>query len=234
MAFGFRAWGLSRRGQRPDNQDAFAIDGETIAIEERVVARVVGERGEGVTFFVADGVGGSPGGRWAADKAVALSSTEPHPSDFRSLENKLAAVSTAIREGAPNGWRPATTICGIILNSKLSVAFNVGDSRVYGFVGDDILQLSSDHRSRTMDNAITRFLGGSRAQALPDVVDLQGSKWSAFLLCSDGFYEELQLNEMRLLTEVSPPDALLTLSEMALDRGTADNLTALFISLQAP
>eukprot|EP01036_Dinobryon_divergens_P033746 gene33746-43610_t len=217
-------WGtqVALRGvvAKPDNQDAFAVAGEVIAIEGQVISRAGDFGPSGVTFFVADGVGGSPGGRWAADRAVTLCSLEPQPIDVRGLENMLAEISRSIREEAPNGWRPATTLCGMIVNSGLNVAFNVGDSRVYGFSGNEVFQLSSDHRSRTVGSAITRFLGGSRAQAVPDVFDLREMEWSAFLMCSDGFYEELQLRELRLLTEISPPDALLALSAIALELGS--------------
>ena len=183
-----------------------------------------------VAFIVADGVGGRDGGRWAAERAAERLGSEIYDLNSKaSVDAAVTETSNFIRNEAPEPWQPATTAAGVALSENRIVVFGVGDSRVYGFDEAGITQLTVDHRSRTDSRAITRFLGGPPFQCIPDTCELDWATWHGFLICSDGFYDCLSTIDLGLLREISPPVALDELMQLALERGSTDNLTAVYV-----
>ena len=142
----------------------------------------------------------------------------------------IATASDSIRFNAPNAWRPATTAAGIVLSLGEVLVFGIGDSRVYGIDKAGVAQLTVDHRSRTDSRAITRFLGGEHAQSIPDIRTLSTTIWLGFLICTDGFYAHLTTIELGIFRELDPKIALINLMDVALERGSTDNLTAVYVS----
>lgn len=232
MVATFRAWGTTRCGNRQENQDRFSLAGLEPNESEGVLFREGRICEDGVAFVVADGVGGREGGRWAAQRAVGyLGGGTYSPSSSSTVEKRLATASNSIRADAPNAWRPATTAAGIVLSLGEVIVFCIGDSRVYGLDVAGATRLTVDHRSRTDSRAITRFLGGEHAQSIPDISKLSNSDWLGFLICTDGFYAHLTTIDLGMFRELDPRTALVNLMDVALERGSTDNLTAVYVSV---
>ena len=223
-----RCWGLTERGPRRENQDAIAFTG-TDAIEDGRVVEWAWPLNDGVALaLLADGVGGSSDGRWAARTAVA------HLAGRRIGANRRAEVEAAIRdssEGVATRGRgpgsPTTTLAGLAFGDGSILAFNVGDTRIYSIGnGESPRQVSVDHRSRTDSRSISRFLGGLPAHATPSISEVQLSRGAAYLVCTDGLYAFVPEQELLLACSADPAAALVALVTSALDRGSNDNASA--------
>ena len=183
----------------------------------------------GLVCAVADGVGGRPGGHWAAHTVVAcLAETLVAGNTIQAVSAVLAAANERLTGGRGRGPGPATTVAGISCSMEQIVVFNIGDSRVYELNGSGAHLLSVDHRSRTDARSITRFLGGSSAHAIPQITNAGPPSARNFLICSDGFHSFLRESDFSLFLELDPAQALKALVEMSLDGGSNDNLSAIF------
>ena len=109
-----------------------------------------------------------------------------------------------------------TTVAGLglvcIAGSDHWVVFNVGDSRVYRFVGDALVQMTVDHtevaelvaagavaaadaHTHPRRHVVTRALGSDPAPE-PDVWVFPPTAGERFLICSDGLFLELSEAEI--------------------------------------
>ncbi|MCL2514819.1 MAG: protein phosphatase 2C domain-containing protein [Microbacteriaceae bacterium] len=169
-------------------------------------------------FFVADGMGGHSFGDRASQAAIAAlaeyvpGGSEPTPDDVLAA---VASANTAVRAlSAPDDTGPAvagTTLTGVAHVATDSgphwMVVNVGDSRVYGWDGRSLTQLTVDHSAvqELVDagaitpeqaarhperNVITRALGADDS-VQPDVWLLPPGAVRTFLICSDGLTKEL-------------------------------------------
>ena len=238
------AWGAATdTGQRAENQDSF-------------LARPP-------VFAVADGMGGHAAGRQASVVAVdrlartAEAVTETAPLTVDVLREGLHGADDDIRRAASSlgdARGMGTTVAGVALvddpgHGPCWAVFHVGDSRVYLFGEDGLVQLSTDHSvvQELVDmgmisaaaaavhpqrHLVTRALGvGPPAEA--DVVLLPVEAGRRFLVCSDGLTGELEDGEIaRLLAETSDPQAAAgRLVRTAVDRGASDNVTAVVVEV---
>jgi serine/threonine protein phosphatase PrpC len=225
-------WAVTRRGRRNENQDAIQTTGHPPLSEEQVCSFQRDIDRDGIVVAVADGVGGQPGGRLASRTGLEELCRAPIAYNGRvALERAIAlANERVVALAGPNG-RPASTLAGISFGVDRFIAFNIGDTRVYSFHNNRPALLSVDHRSTVDARSITRFLGGSSAQATPQVREVP-PETSAFLICSDGFYDFLKTDDLSLPRKLNPSDALQILVEMALANGSHDNLSAVYCSIE--
>ncbi|WP_349899385.1 PP2C family protein-serine/threonine phosphatase [Parafrigoribacterium soli] len=222
-------------------------------------------------FVVADGMGGHSFGDRASQAAIAAfagvfdPAKATHPDTVldtirRANEAVLALTAGPGLEGTVSG----TTLVGLALVELEAtagchwMAFNVGDSRVYGWDGRSLSQLSVDHSAvqelvdqgeitkseaakHPMRNVVTRALGAD------DDVDADVWLFSAgdrqtFLLCSDGLTKELSDDEIARIivfhnAASTESDALApTLAERlvnaAIAAGGSDNVTVVVVESQ--
>jgi len=209
---------------------------------------------------VADGMGGHAAGDVASAMAVeVMAQLDGQPDDLRPdevvaalLRANEAIVYSAAQESQRLGM--GTTIAGVALvrvgGSAHWAVFNVGDSRVYRFFQDELVQATVDHseveelvlagritpaeaRVHPDRNIITRSLG----TVPPPQVDIWVTPpvpGERFLVCSDGLVNEVEDGELaeilRRLDE--PAQAATTLMELALERGARDNVSVLVVSLE--
>ncbi|MBI2709779.1 MAG: serine/threonine-protein phosphatase [Actinobacteria bacterium] len=211
-------------------------------------------------YGVADGMGGHQAGEVAAAMAVAILSDRVVEGDRESL---LDAVRAANREIYSSAGEDAerrgmgTTICAVCLvqtgrepPEDDEVAWvNVGDSRLYLYRDDDLLQLSTDHSlvedlratGQLTDeeaavhphrNVVTRALGIDADVQIDSgaVVPFTGDR---FLLCSDGLYEELSSDQMAaaLRRLADPGEAADELVRQAVEHGGRDNVTVVVVDV---
>lgn len=228
------AWVSDRGAVRAENQDSvLVIDLEAVP---------------GCVLLVADGMGGHPDGRLAADiaTAAAADTLEQAPDPAAALVEAVAAANRAIGERAVPDERGrslgTTLVAAVVSGGRASVA-NVGDSRAYLVRGAVATQLSVDHswvaeqvraRILTEDEAlrhprrsrVTRALLGAPVE--PDLFEVSLRTGDVLLLCSDGLWESLPASRIaELLGGDAPLDELVgALVDAALDAGSTDNVTA--------
>jgi protein phosphatase len=209
---------------------------------------------------VADGMGGHAAGDRAS--AAAVEHLRPRKGitflDIETLESSLAAAANDIdtlAEGIPVGVGTTVTGAALMLIDELPVfaVFNIGDSRVYSIVGNDLVRVTTDHsvvqelvdagiidaseaESHPESNVITRALG-FRDDPRPDVVMVPARAGLRLLICSDGLTKELGDDRIRLhLAAGMPADETAgALIDAALAAGGRDNVTVAVVDvLEAP
>lgn len=221
----------STAGRRPQNEDFVAAD------------RPSGARG-GHEFAaaVADGVGGGPGGRLAAEVTV-----RAFLEGYFGLPVTLGAERAAGRAlQAINRWLHvqscqceqlrgmATTFSAVLLRGREGYVLHVGDSRVYRLRDAQLQRLTEDHVHPHPD--LRHVL--RRAVALEDSVHADVSRHALrvhdrFLLCTDGVHGSLGDARMRavLMAREDPQSTALQIVEAAVDAGSRDNVTALVLDI---
>lgn len=210
-------------------------------------------------YFVADGMGGHAGGALASRAAVTVLRDRLVGGRAVSPEQVFDAVQAAnaavaeLGAGHDGAGRAGTTLAGAVLvepsPGRLEwLIVNVGDSRVYGWDGRALQQLTRDHSAvqeyldlglitaaeaaRHPDrNVITRALG------MDDSVDFddRGERpqdWAALLVCSDGLTRELDDAEIAGMLAAAvdgPASAVPAILAEALARGARDNVSIVVV-----
>jgi protein phosphatase len=139
-----------------------------------------------------------------------------------------------------------TTLTGILFHEDRGHIVHVGDSRVYLFRAGTARQLTNDHSwlneqvqagllseeeaaHSDLKHIITRSVGFER-EVQADLVTINVSPGDAFLLCSDGLSNYLDLDELTTLArEHYFADLPRICAQIALDRGGEDNITVIVI-----
>lgn len=216
-------------------------------------------------FLVADGMGGHARGDKASQEAVRVMGERVGSGMIVSSDDVLAAIDAANRavralsSQHDTGVSVAgTTIAGVVRISAGDgdeprwMVVNVGDSRVYGWDGRTLTQLSVDHSAvqELVDagelepeeaerhperNIITRALGAADDVDV-DVWLLPIGGRQSFLVCSDGLNKELPDEHIaRILAESGALDGSVAdrLVEAALAAGGRDNITVIVVESQS-
>ncbi len=163
-------------------------------------------------FIVADGLGGVTGGQIASTVAVDtfLEAFEINPeisyealySCILTVQNKLVKM----RKEIPEYSKMATTLVVLLTDGKKAIWGHLGDSRLYRFEKKKLKEITDDHsvafasylagegtyddiRVSPDQNKLTRSLGNPEKfnPQISEVINCH--KKSAFLLCTDGFWE---------------------------------------------
>lgn len=209
-------------------------------------------------FAVADGLGGHAAGEIASGFAVThlgklAGRDDLHSDEIQAAiaETNAAILASSARHGEQVGM--GTTVAGLAVirvgGTEHWLAFNIGDSRIYRYADQQLIQLSVDHsevaelmalgritpaqaRSHPMRNVVTRSLGTDPAPT-PDLWVFPPSSGDRFLLCSDGLTLELEDAEICaiLAAQPRPQEAADRLVERAVGAGGRDNVTAIVIDL---
>lgn len=170
-------------------------------------------------WIVADGMGGHEHGELASQAAIGVFSDAlmTRPVHAREVLSLLRDANEAVR-ALPGDGVAGTTLSGIAVVTVEGagphwMAFNIGDSRTYGWNGRALEQQSVDHsvlqelidagepltdeqaRAHPQRNVITRALGAS-ANVEADVWLLPLRGRQTFLLCTDGLTKELPDDEI--------------------------------------
>lgn len=204
-------------------------------------------------LLVADGMGGAPAGDVASQiAATTLRDAFPRlpesdlaqalKSAYRKANDAIYNAGLADAEQAGMG----TTLTAALLHGKYATIANVGDSRAYLLRGGGITQITQDHTVVAEDvasgkikpaqaqndprrNQLTHALGTRQRleTRLPNIFELALLPGDRLLLCSDGLYEVVdQVDMQRLLGSQEAEAAAISLVDLARERGTSDNATA--------
>ncbi len=168
-------------------------------------------------YIVADGMGGHQAGEVASKMAIKiiektlLKHQAPDDSDNDIEFPEVQTVSKAIEDtnisinqsnndrGLLKGKGMGTTVvgCWYLSRAKMSIIFNVGDSRAYSFYKDELTQITTDHSllqlwkdkcfegDQPPANVLTKALG-PYPEVAPDILLYPGKKGEIIFLCSDG------------------------------------------------
>jgi PPM family protein phosphatase len=190
-------------------------------------------------WVIADGLGGHRGGEIASRSAVdaVLSSFGKSPQlDPQTLQGHLKAAQSAVLNAQtvePGLSTMRTTIVILIADATGALWAHMGDSRLYFFENGAIASQTRDHsvvqmmvdagelapaqiRHHEDRNRVLRCLGNPEADFRPAVHSEQTilHKGSAFLLCTDGFWENVLESEMTVdLAKAAGPTEWLNLME---------------------
>jgi len=215
-------------------------------------------------FLVADGMGGHAQGDVASQTVVRVFDEHIErdvPSTPERILDAIHSSNDAVRDlSAVDDYGAAvsgTTLAGVALVDAGDdvgyhwMAFNVGDSRIYTWDGDELHQLSVDHSAVqemfdagliTLEeaekhperNVITRAIGADE-YVDADVWLLPASGHHTFLVCSDGLTKELEPGDIAAILKSHAPsdedarDLADVLVDEALERGGRDNVSVVLI-----
>ncbi len=207
---------------------------------------------------VADGLGGHAAGEVASgiavDRLAELSRTHSvHPDDVTAA---IADANHRILEqmrAHPENEGMGTTVTGLGIvdlgGAPHCVVFNVGDSRVYRFVGDTLERVTVDHSeveelqaaglisaqdaaTHPRRNVVTRCLG-SFPGPTPDLWVHAPRGDERYVVCSDGLTNEVADHDIAdtLRRHPDPGAAADALLAQALAAGGRDNIAVIVVDL---
>lgn len=223
------------------------------ASELGLSADAAGPAATGFLLAVADGMGGHQGGAVASQIAIETViktvGHDPGPDPavvlkqaFRNANDAIYADGEAAGQDDPMG----TTLVAAVLRGKYATIASVGDSRAYLVRANALTQITKDHSlveeqvargALTADqakqsprrNILTHALGQRPRldPKLPEIFELTLLPQDRLLLCTDGFYDVIDDREyVRTLLEFDPAAAAKHLIQLAVERGTSDNVSA--------
>ena len=174
------------------------------------------EKDGALLFAVADGLGGHGSGEIASGITVAELTRrfDDDPLAFDLREAILSANSLILDKQEETGVKMRSTVVAVLIRDGKAVVANAGDSRAYFFLGDELAFQTTDHsvsqmavqvgeitqdqiRGHEDRNILTRALGSTRNLKV-DVARLNDSAFDRILLCSDGFWEYVMDDELRI------------------------------------
>jgi serine/threonine protein phosphatase PrpC len=223
-------------GLRPVNEDCLGIripEGELLAVK-------------GLALVIADGVSAADAGKEAGEICVLgfLNDYYATPDDWPVKPAATRVLSSLnewlFSEGGLFSEDRKSLICALsalVLKGRAVHVFNVGDTRVYRMRGAALEQVTQDHTARGTGSR--RFL--ARAMGLDLNLDLDHWREDAhegdvYLLTTDGVHDHVGRREMEDLVAAGSDDFDLTcrgLGELALQRGSTDNLSAQLVRVES-
>jgi len=185
-------------------------------------------------LVIADGVGGKPAGKTAADLAVrTFRDTVDTAAEFpeRELVSAVELAHYAIVEQSrrdPAKTEMACTLDAASLHPDgLVIGAHVGDSRVYYRPWDGLaVPLTTDE---AVEGALLQSLGGVTTQVKPETWKQRAQPGDRVVLATDGLWSALTDTMVTALImgtkHLTPPDAARVLVETGLYAGATDNVT---------
>jgi PPM family protein phosphatase len=207
-------------------------------------------------FVVADGLGGHDAGEVAsrvAVDAVMTSWAAAKGDPAKALRAAARIANTAVVDEGITSGHPGmgTTLTALTVTGAELFIAHIGDSRVYRHRGDSCVQLTTDHsrvgemvrmKLITAEQAarhparsqLTRSLGAGLVVQI-DLVRDRVEVGDTFILCTDGLWDEVGNAEIASLfaadRQTSRLDAADRLVALAIERGSADNVTAVVVTV---
>ena len=221
-------------------------------------------------MIVADGMGGEAAGEIASMMAITIGvnlrlnavkwNLKINEQEARDLMDRACGMIHQIDEALAQRARsdPALQRMGTTLTTTYSVGddlflFHVGDSRVYLYRGDRLLQLTHDHTvaqalvdaghiaaeevaSHRMRHCLTNVMGSQTNQLHVEMLQLRLLDRDRILLCTDGLTEMTREDEiLELLRRIEDSgEACRALVDLALQHGGKDNVTVLIARYHIP
>ncbi len=143
------------------------------------------------------------------------------------------------------GKHMGSTLVGVVFTNDLFVTwFHVGDSRLYRWRDETLVQLTEDHSAYTAwvnegcageepgRNLVTRSIG-PREYVIPEINWGKGREGDIYILCSDGLNDMIGNNEISQILEKSDSvnNMTVNLLNAALEAGGNDNISIIACKL---
>jgi serine/threonine protein phosphatase PrpC len=224
------------------------------------VALVASKRAPGcVLAIVCDGMGGKTGGAIAAQQVVTTATNlfqdfSPNDTPVETLMRAIAEEAhTIIKLSALSSEKePHSTMVAVVVQSDSANWAHIGDSRLYHYRGERLMNMTVDHsyvnqlvaegrlaqedaKNHRLSNVITNAIG---TEKMPDITFGGTAPLDAgdcFLLCTDGLWHYFSDEE---IGEVLASQAPRVASEMLIDEartragGKGDNCSLAIIKLE--
>ncbi|HEV2066184.1 MAG TPA: protein phosphatase 2C domain-containing protein [Thermomicrobiales bacterium] len=214
--------------------------------------------GPGFLLAVADGMGGLERGEVASHLAIELLNdlfARDRPEDVaQALKQAYRRANDAIYRQSidnPQGGGMGTTLVSAVIQGKYATIANVGDSRAYLIRANQLTQVTQDHsvvadqvakghireeeaRTSPQRNLLTHALGTHESldRRMPSVYELTLLPEDRLLLCSDGFFDVLEMKDyLGNVTLDDPQASAVRLAALATERGTTDNVSAVVVAV---
>jgi protein phosphatase len=212
-------------------------------------------------FFgmVADGMGGHQAGEIASSIACETAHeymrSHAREGDISSiLENCIQALQVAILQAAernPKYSGMGTTATMIFIHEGHMYYGHIGDSRLYHFRNNRLLQCTSDNTlvnemvkegkiteaeaaNHGMKHVLTQALGTVK-EIRPEVSEkgVPIENGDIFFLCSDGIYDVLQPSEIEKLLQMSSSEfAMECIKALCIQRKASDNFSCILVEIR--
>lgn len=245
---------------RANNEDNYSINGKHKKIDVNIQSVDDTSYNDGLLLEVCDGMGGEEDGEIASFTAVELSRelykafNNSDSVQYNEIINKYVKKSNQricqILESRDRN-RSGSTFALVYIKNKTVYTYSLGDSRVYIFKDNKLIQITEDHTlamrkykaniytkeeliSSADSHKLTLFLGvdnkgrGLNAEVYEPFEIVSGCK---ILICSDGLYDMCSEDEIKNIltnTEKNTAEALLN---KALENGGIDNITCIVAEL---
>ncbi len=252
---------------RSVNEDNFYLNGIFISssMNEKSIPLDINEADSFFLFAVSDGMGGETHGNKAS--FTAMNELKKAHNLIRSnndgnIEECINGINSYINNtnkliynlSLEYGARIGTTFAALLLYDGRAQALNLGDSRVYHFRDNEIIQLTKDHTeaerlirlgilspeeasNSPRRNMLSRYLGISPEEGTveADVSDsFSVEKGDVFLLCTDGLTSMVkdELIKNIISSENLPSKIAPKLIDEALKKGGFDNITCIVVKIE--
>ena len=203
-------------------------------------------------WAVADGMGGHDAGNVASGMIAEALSQLARPqrlSDFiTAVEESIGDVNRRLLEYSEimlEGRVVGSTFVGLLVCGEVGMCLWMGDSRLYRYRRNELVQLSRDHsevaelvrsgvitpeeaRHHPDANVITRAVGTSD-ELFVDLELFDAKVGDTLLLCSDGLYNCVTPDEIASCLSAGAEDAANRLIDTALANGAPDNVSVVVI-----
>ncbi len=220
--------------KKQSNQDSLAV--QQVATPQGRVCLVV----------VCDGIGGLPAGevasgyvserisRWFYEEGVSLIIRKKGKEKIkRSILRIFFQIWEDLQKFAVrNNINLGTTVTLLLTWKNKYLVFHLGDSRLY-LCRRSVKQLTADHSNEK--GALTRCMNSYFWQP-PDIFQGQILHNSGFLLCTDGFCNQITVRQLaevfcpqEIREEKQIESRLREVAEYVMKRGEKDNISAVFI-----
>lgn len=235
---------------RSNNEDNFYFDGVYMMSDNEGLSEIIDFRrflksGTGLAVF--DGMGGGDHGEIASflaaeymKEVLGLTGNIEPVHDF--LKNICLGMNQRVidKQEELNNYRIGSTVAGLYFHKQYAYTFNLGDSRIYCFRDNELMQVSKNHTNEQYlkENGITgrkprllQHLGihSDELQLEPHIVKYEYKRGDSFLICSDGLTDMVNNFEIAdvLLTAGNVKNCTKALIQRALDHGGKDNVTVI-------
>ncbi|MBY6091610.1 bifunctional protein-serine/threonine kinase/phosphatase [Maritimibacter alkaliphilus] len=224
----------SGAGRKPENQDfhgALIPSGSPLALK-------------GITLAVADGISSSAVSGQAAETAVKALLDDyyatPDAWTTRTAGTRVIAATNAWLHGQNTSVADVNaghvcTLSALILKGREGHVLHVGDSRVARLSGASLEALTEDHRLvlSQAENYLGRAMGAAREVEV-DYRRVSLGEGDVFVLTTDGVHEFITARDVT--AALAAPDldtAARQLADVALERGSDDNLTVQLLRVES-
>lgn len=202
-------------------------------------------------WVVADGMGGHARGDLASQSVIEayrdFESRRTLAQTIDDLEDRAINVNQRLRKEIGDNIKNMMGSTIVMMYAKRHYAFFLwaGDSRIYRYRKKHLEQISHDHSfvqesvdkgvmtpeeamKHPSSNIITRAVG-VHDDIQMDIDYTTVEHGDKFLLCSDGLFKDIAMNEISNELEKIPMRAAEGLIDLALSRGANDNVTVIVI-----